>query len=159
MVHRAWIKGLGLVVLVGLLSWVAGCGPSHKERARVKGTVSIGSKKLNSGTVEFRTKDNRSGSAPIDAEGNYDMPDAPVGEVTILVTVSAPSKMMMSMGAGNRPKPATPTGTGADKMGGPKMIDPAKAVRVPEKYGKAETSGLTYTVTKGEQTKDINLTE
>jgi hypothetical protein len=154
------------LLLSGLLALAVGCGPNYKARANVKGKVTIGKKHLTAGTVVFYGKDlNMTGSATIDKHGNYVMNDAPLGDVKITVTVPQPP----------------PGGTARMKMlGGPakkglkdvKSVDPndpsrsisimgdmpKEVVSIPDKYSKVETSGLTYTVTRGEHTHDIPLT-
>lgn len=67
----------------------------------------------------------------IQANGSYSIPRAPLGAVKIAV-----------LGSGH-------------PSGGEQA---APAVVIPPKYGNADSSGLTYTVTKGKQTHDIELT-
>lgn len=155
-----WLRTVGLALLVVGLSTVGtGCGGSGDQRARVKGKVKFFDKYLSAGTVAFFSKDGRVGSGGIDADGNYEVADAPVGECTITVKVP-------SMGRGPMPKtqPKPPTGVPEARMPGdedqtviPKGFDPAKIVQIPSKYADEKTSGLTYVVTKGAQTKDIIL--
>jgi hypothetical protein len=148
---------MGLVVLV-LLIGLAGCSPANL-RAKVKGKVKFFDKTLTAGTVAFTSKDGRIGTANIDFEGNYEMNDAPVGEVTI--TVSVPRMPMGPMpGGAPKPPPGVPEMRPPGEIGGGSTapaIDPKKIVQIPGKYEKAETSGLTFTVEKGQQTHDITL--
>lgn len=154
-------RACGGLLLVGLLALVTGCGPNYKARAVVKGKVSIGNKNLTTGTVMFYGKDNLSASATIDKEGNYVMNDAPLGDVKITVMVPKPP-----MGGGMMKMP------GMGKMKDIKSVNPEnpgqsinlmgdmpdRVVPIPDKYGNVATSGLTYSVQKGEQTHDIKLT-
>ncbi len=155
-----WIRMGGFVLLASAFFVSAGCTDPYKARGVVKGQVTIGGKPLNAGTVSFVTKDNRSGSATIDAKGNYVMGDAPIGDVQATVTVP---KMggMAAMGHGAQPKqPAgMPEMKPPDGSGGPPApaIDPTKMVQIPDKYGSVDSSGLTYKVGKGEQTINIEL--
>lgn len=127
------------------------CGPGQKERATVKGKVTFLKKPLTAGTITFNTSDNRTGSATIDPDGNYVMKDAPLGEVTITVsTPTMPVEMKMKMKKSELPAEATGGG-----MKPPYMPD--QVISIPEKYAKAETSGKTYKVVKGEQTHDVDL--
>jgi hypothetical protein len=157
MSRTTWLRPGGLGFLVVCIALV-GCGPDQKARARVKGQVKFFDKHLTCGTVGFMTKDGRSGSANIDFDGNYDMNDAPIGDVTI--TVSVP-RMKMGPAASGPPKPPAgvpemrpPGGIGG---GTSPMIDPSKIVEIPPRYESSETSKLSYTVVKGEQTHNITL--
>lgn len=154
-------KIAGLFTLASLLMAAGGCGGNQTPRATVKGQVKIGDKNLTIGTVIFTGKDkNISGSALIDSEGNYIMKDAPFGEVKVSVTVpKRPGQMGGKMptmpkapggGAMQAPDGSAPTSTGA--------VDFSKIVPIPEKYANPETSNLSFTVEKGDQTHNINLT-
>jgi hypothetical protein len=105
----------------------------------------------------FWGKDNMTGSATIDQNGNYIMRDAPLGDVKITVSVPQPPPPRMLGG------PALKDGQGSVNPENPgQRIDimgavPKNIVSIPDKYANVETSGLTYTVQKGEQTYDINL--
>jgi hypothetical protein len=156
MCSTSWLRRGGLVLLI-LLIGLAGCGPT-KARAKVKGRVKFFDKYLTCGTVAFVSKDGRVGSANIDFEGNYEMGDAPVGEVTI--TVSVPHMPMGPRGGVMpKPPPGVPEMRPPGEIGGSTApaIDPNKIIQIPGKYEKDETSGLTYTVVPGEQTHNITL--
>jgi hypothetical protein len=162
-----WARSGSCFLLLGFLVAGVGCGSSRVQRAAVKGKVTIGGKALNAGTVSFTTKDNKSvGAAIIDANGNYAMADAPVGEVVITVTVPKGGTMGgmgrdLSKDKTQPPKDVgpmrPPDGSGDPGTTAPK-IDPSKIVKIPEKYSSTETSGLKYTVEKGEHEYDITLT-
>ncbi len=157
--NRLLRKGLvALPLLVCTFLGLIGCGPGQKDRAVVKGKVTIGGQALTGGTVTFTTKDNRQGTATIHPDGTYEMGDAPQGDVTITVAVPQPSakEKMMGIEMGKDKKMPEPPGGKDSKMPMPAMPD--KFVLIPEKYSKVETSGLTYKVGKGEQTKNIELT-
>jgi hypothetical protein len=149
-------------LLLLALVFTAGCGPDYKARAKVKGHVKFFDKNLTAGTVGFTAADGRVGAANIDFDGNYEMTDAPIGEVTITVKVptmgagSDAHKGFVAKPPGNM-TPMPRQGEADDKAYTP-VIDPKKIVSIPGKYGSVETSGLKYTVEKGEQTKDITLT-
>ena len=148
------------VLVIGLSALTTGCGGD--SRAQVKGKVKFLDKYLTAGTVAFTSKDGRVGSGTIDIEGNYEVSDAPVGECVI--TVKVPT---LGMGGKMKSKPVAPKGVPEAKMPGaaevedknfvPNTFDPSKIVQIPGKYATTETSGLTFTVSKGEQTKDIVL--
>jgi hypothetical protein len=156
-----WLRTVGLALLVvGLSAVGTGCGGSGDQRARVKGKVKFFDKYLTAGTVAFFSKDGRVGSGGIDADGNYEVSDAPVGECTI--TVKVPT---MPRGPVPKMQPKPPPGVPEARMPGaeedknfvPHGFDVSKIVQIPGKYADRETSGLTYVVSKGEQTKDITL--
>lgn len=152
------------IVMTLLALLVSGCGSGSHPRAKVKGRVKFFDKYLTAGTVAFTTKDGKyTGSANIDADGNYEMTDAPIGEVTITVKVPVIPKM----GKGDAPKNLPPKGLPAMTPSGaaasdstsftPTNFDASKIVQIPGKYGSVDTSGLTYTVEKGQNQKDITL--
>jgi hypothetical protein len=171
--------GAFAIIAMGVFT-SSGCGPGIKDRGVVRGKVTVGSKALNMGTVQFITSDNRSGVATIKEDGSYEMLDAPQGECKILVMVGSgggrmsPEGMAMGMkgapGApkappmsGKRPAGPKPPPGGLGGGDGMQMVEPpappdlSKAVKIPEKYSKLESTDLTYTVVKGEQTHDIVL--
>jgi hypothetical protein len=148
----------GALFFLFLLSLVTGCSDRYKARATVRGQVKFFDKNLTTGTVSFEGSDGRVGSANIDFEGNYEMTDAPIGEVKITVTTPALArggKMMTEA----KPPPGMPPMQPPGEVGGtpPANIDPSKIVSIPTRYAKAETSKLTYTVQPGEQTHNIVL--
>jgi len=149
------------LLVLGWLILSVGCGPNYKARGTVKGKVTFANTPLTTGSVTFHGKDNITGSATIDKEGNYVMNDAPLGDVKITVTVPK----MPAGGIGKWKgvpksdkdgKPIEPGGSGKSI---PIMGDmPSRIVPIPEKYASPDTSGLTYTVAKGEQTHNLSLT-
>ena len=141
MKSASWLRAASLVSL-SLLFTVAGCGPAT---GKVKGRVKLAKKHLTAGTVGFISKSGQVGVGRIDADGNFEIPNAPVGDVKISVQVPAQPP------GGNAKPPAGIPDT-RPQGGAAKPIVP-----IPAKYGNPETSGLTYTVQKGEQTHDIDL--
>jgi len=135
-----------------------GCGSSNKARAKVKGRVKFFDKTLTCGTVAFIASDGRVGSGNIDFEGNYEVSDAPIGDTTITVTVPQGARGPAA-GGSPKPPPGVPDMKPPGGLGGTPSppIDPSKIVPIPAKYAQTETSGLKYTVEKGEQTKNITL--
>lgn len=155
------------VLLAGLLLLALGCGPDYKARSVVKGKVSVGKKLLTTGTVMFINDRGVSGSATITPQGEYNLPDAPLGECVVTVTVGKlpddPSVRARLTGKSKGPKMPgaamkAPDGTefGPDLPSGPTV--PKEVVPIDEKYSKPDTSGLKFKVEKGEpQTYDIEL--
>jgi hypothetical protein len=157
MPRNSWKKPALFLSAASLLGMVLGCSGGTVPRATVKGQVKLGDKVLTGGTVMFVLKENVTGSALIDGNGNYDMRDAPIGDVK--VSVNVPKAPFMPKG-GMMPKAPTDGTKGGENMmmNTPGMMDPSKIVRIPDKYGNPDTSALTYSVKSGEQTHDITLT-
>jgi hypothetical protein len=161
--RRLW--ACGMLACVALLL-TSGCGPDYKARAVVKGKVTLGGKKsLTTGTVMFYGKDGITASASIDPDGNYEMNDAPLGECQVTVTVQGlPSDMAARQGVVGRLKgkgPAMPAGPKNPEESSPPLPSapkvPKEIVPIDSKYAKPDTSGLKFTVQKGEQTFNIDL--
>ncbi|MBX9628457.1 MAG: carboxypeptidase-like regulatory domain-containing protein [Gemmataceae bacterium] len=161
----------------GLLScsaflFSAGCGTDYKARGEVKGKVTAGGKPLTAGSVMFHNPEGLTASASIDADGNYTLPDAPVGDCQVTVRVPSmptdPSIKARMTGKGKGPKlpegPRPPEGVQmSDGLNEPPPMTanvPTEIVPIDEKFGKPETSGLKFTVNKGgQQTYNIELPE
>jgi hypothetical protein len=160
--RNVWARSRCWCAVLSMVAIVLGCGDSYRSRAVVKGQVTIGGKNLTAGTVEFHSKAeaNKVGVANIDANGNYTMSDAPIGEVMVAVRVPKMTGMAaMTAQKGGAP----PTGVSLKDPSGQmnmemKMLDPSKIVQIPDKYGDFATSGLTHKVEKGETTHNITLT-
>jgi len=130
------------VVLLGLvLALVSGCGG---KSGKVSGTVTHKGTPLGNGTVVFHPKgEGHEAGSSIHEDGTYLIEDAPVGEVTITVETIHPGP--------TRPMP--PGVPGGDKM----APHTGKYVPIPIRYKDVSNSGLTYTVTPGEQKHDIQV--
>lgn len=161
--RRVWV-GRVLACSAALLIGGCGGGPNFKARGMVKGKVTTGKKLLTTGSVTFVNAEGVSGTASIDVDGNYEMPDAPIGDCKVTVTVQ-PLPMDPSVRArlkGGGPKmpegPRPPDGSDGPTAPSPPLAKvPKEIVLIDSKYSKAETSGLTFTVKKGEQTYNIEL--
>jgi hypothetical protein len=156
LLHRAGTAGL--LVLAALLLQ-AGC--TSKRRAVVRGQIMFFDKKLTAGTVYFHGANGQVGAGPIDFNGNYEVNDAPVGSCTI--TVRVPQAPQMPPGGGGNPgkppkgMPPMRAPGGEEAADSSPAIDASKIVKIPGKYTKPESSGLTYTVEPGENKHDITL--
>lgn len=145
-------------LLFGLLSLVGGCNkkPRSVEHAEVSGKVLFQGKPLPGGRVSFVTvQGGFAANAVIKEDGTYQI-KAPVGEVTIAVdnTMLRPQS---NMKGGPERQKSHPSRPGAEKG----KEEPIKGqwVKIPAQYMNAGKSGLTYTVTKGPQTHNIELSE
>jgi hemoglobin len=108
------------------------------ETGNVSGKVTYLGKPLTGGQVGMHSAAGKTYSAAIKEDGSFSLKSVPVGtyKVTVMTQPAAP-------GAPRLP-PAPPGGA-------------AKGVAIPVKYSTANTSGLTYEVSEGEQTFDIDL--
>ena len=125
-----------------LVLGVAGCGSSSDQMATssVKGTVTYDGKPVSTGTVMFTpTGGGPPATGQIQPDGTYELKTYEEGDGAVLgehkVTIIA-----LDMGSG------LPEDTAAE----PKAL-------IPDKYGRDTTSGLTATVTDGENTIDFPL--
>jgi hypothetical protein len=161
-IRRLWTTGL-VTCCALLLTAGSGCGPDYKSRGVVKGKVTTGNKNLTSGTVMFYGKNGITASAPIGEDGTYLMPDAPLGECKVTVTVNAlpfdPSVRARMKGGGPKmpqgPKDPNSSDGPTELPSGAKA--PSTIVPIDAKYSNPDTSGLSFTVQKGENTYDIPL--
>jgi len=121
-------RGLYLLLASMLLAVVAGCGPAE---GKVSGEVKLKGQPLNKATILFETegpKKKRTFQGRVE-NGKYSVGGIPVGPAKIAIISDPLPKEPVKKGT--KPPPPPPT--------------------VPAKYNKTETSGLTHTVTKGEQ--------
>jgi hypothetical protein len=125
---------------------VSGCGPGGPARTTVAGKVNYKGQAVPTGTVAFV-----SGSTVTTGNiqnGQYSIPNVPVGENQISVTTppapSAGQQMQMKQ-----------------KVEGKSLTtEQVKSITIPAKYARPESSGLTYTATSEKnQTYDIELVD
>ena len=142
------IRGLLACCLVSCLGVLAGCNKSgsQSDQGTVEGKVKIGDASANSGNVIF-TVNGTSISGPISADGSYRAIGVPPGNAQVTVTPVAAPAVSGAVGKATLEMKDGPGG-----QAGP-------PVPIPAKYGKAETSGLTFTVKSGTQTYDVTLTK
>jgi hypothetical protein len=144
-----------LCLPLGLLLPAAGCKktPHAADHVDVSGQVLYNGKPVTGGQVTFVTVEGAFASTgSIDEKGNYTI-KAPVGEVKIAVDTEMlnPSNRGAKMEAARK-------GAGRPDAGDP---NPPKGtyVKIPQKYRTADSSELSYTVTRGSQTHNIELTD
>ncbi|HEY7330363.1 MAG TPA: hypothetical protein VH592_22175 [Gemmataceae bacterium] len=141
---------LSLVVVIVL----TGCGKGARsiESAEVSGKVLFQGKPLPGGRITFASANTAfAASELIEENGTYTI-KAPVGDVKISVDNSMLQQQGGKMGGG-KPK-SFPRPPGKEEETRPVK---GKYVKIPSKFKDATTSGLTYTVKKGAQTHDIEL--
>jgi hypothetical protein len=137
-----------------LLAAAAGCGtgpPKPPPSAKVSGTVLYRGQPLPGGRISFVTvAGGFATTATIREDGKYEI-SAPTGDVQI----SVDNSMLMP----RRGSPMQPPQSEGMKQHSGGAEDPVKGqyVNLPSKYFRPDTSGLTYTVKKGDQTHDVPL--
>jgi hypothetical protein len=122
MVRSSWRKCLCLSVAVLSLGGCGGRGSTREGcRGPVTGTVTIDGKTLGGGSITFVCIDDPKYRvvAPLRGDGTFSVADAPLGRVRVAVE------------------------TESTRVG-----NPGSYTRIPEKYGKPDTSGLTATIDK-----------
>jgi hypothetical protein len=133
---------LAAASLVAGLSLAAGCG-GDAGRGSVKGKVTVGGKPLPKGMITFLSEGgNKDPYSAAIVNGEYAIPDMP----------AAPARVYIVPPASNGPPPV-------DRGDSTPALRPGRQTRlvVPERYQNAQTSGLTLTVNKGENTFDADL--
>jgi hypothetical protein len=156
--RRGPALGLGLLLLLPALS---GCG---RQTGHLSGKVIFNGQPLPGGWLTFRPADPKANAVPalIGEDGSYEA-TLPVGEVAIAVD----NRELQPPPKSSGPRPGLPPGIkipgqdGAAKAaeapstGGAKLS--GKYVPIPEKFYRADSSGLTLTVKAGSETRDIEL--
>jgi hypothetical protein len=160
-VGPAIVTGLGLLLVV-----VTGCGPGQ---GKVSGQALLDGAPLPGGRLTFRPADPRqnSVSAELDEQGRYEVL-LPAG----LVQVSIDNRELESRGNQSAVPPidGLPPNVLEKLRGGAKSDSaqckpvedallklPGKYVVIPNRYYDLETSGLEFTVQRGDQNHDIIL--
>jgi hypothetical protein len=129
-----------LLCCVGVIgSTVSGCS----SQAVISGKVTYKNTPLSGGEVSFIAADGKSRSSLINSSGDYEVVDAPLGATTIVIVST---------------RVQGETGKGSPLVGssGPAAPVMVKSV-IPQKYNDPSTSGLSYVVQRGRQTKNIDL--
>jgi hypothetical protein len=148
---------LRLCLLLGTVLIAAGCGGSKRlqEHTELKGTVRYKGEVLKGGTISFFGKAGEAGiTAQIHEDGTYSI-KAPVGECKI----SVDNSMLKAGSQGKERRKEQGMGAGPRPGQGEQLKVTGTYMPIPEKYKDPEKSGLTYTVKKGESTKDFDLTD
>lgn len=139
-------------VLCCLLVLASGCSKKRRsaEHVEVTGKVTYKGKPVTGGMVTFVAPDGFASKGIIDENGNYSI-KAPVGDVKI----SVDNKMLLVK------KEAASRGAGRPQAAGGVEATPIKGkyIPLPSKCSAPDTSGLSYTVTSGQQTHDIVLAD
>jgi hypothetical protein len=143
----------GLMLLLPIVALV-GCG---KGTGYVTGKVTYKGQPVTSGAVVFYGADGTTDSGRIDRKGTYTVAQAPSGAVRVAVM---PAKARRQPGLPvNRSTglPKEPPAKDGDDIAPPAPT--AGKAAFPEKYADPETSPLTFKVSGGTQTFDIDLVD
>ena len=84
-------RGTFGVFVAGIFLLTTGCGGGKVGISTVAGKVSYKGKPLTVGTIEFHGSDGKVSSSSINPDGTFLIPDAPVGDDTVVVRVPAPN--------------------------------------------------------------------
>lgn len=156
---RSFLRLACAGLLVGLLAVVGGCNknPRSVEQAEVSGKVLFQGKPLPGGRVSFvALKGGFASIGVIKEDGTYQI-KAPVGDVTISVDNTMLRPKGGQKGGGPERQKSHPSPPGAEKS--KEEAIKGRWVKIPAQYMNPGKSGLTYTVTKGPQTHNIELSE
>ncbi len=149
-----------------------GCSSSNPAApARISGKLTYKGAPIKAGSMKFLTLEGTAYDAQISSDGTYSATDLPIGEMVVIVETESvnpandPSKTArtgeyqryMKMMESRRPGESSSPGSSSAPSSVPKPTD--NYIKIPEKYGKANTSPLTITLTKGRQVHDFDLTD
>jgi hypothetical protein len=154
-------SGIRFLVLAGFLTSLtvlAGCSSS----GTISGKVSYQGRPLTGGTVLFTSTEGRgTKTAQIGADGSYSIEKMPAGPAKIAVetksTQPPPGKFGSGPPANMQPPKGVelPAGAQSSVYGTAAKKPPAEVI--PAQYGDPDKSDLTYKVTGGPQTHNIEL--
>lgn len=138
-----------------------GCGGSNPHApGNISGSVSYKGKPVPAGTVQYVTSDGVAYSSPIAKDGTYSITDLPIGELVVVVETDSAKEHAAPKGKDvDRRMSHQQQRPGSDGGGAAPEPEAPVYVKIPEKYGKAKTSPLTYTVKVGRNTNSIELTD
>jgi hypothetical protein len=171
-----WIASFQRFTFVGrfvsllFLPVVVGCGPGQ---GKLTGHVSFNGAPLPGGVLFFRPADTKENSisAAVDEQGNYSTV-LPAGEVQISIDNrelrprdpashgiprNLPPKVQQALEKALKETPKKPAEAAVNPRPRPTM--PGKYVEIPRRYYDITTSSLQFTVQRGDQTHDIELTK
>ena len=144
------LRSTALGSFIVLCAALSGCGASKGD---ITGKVKYKDQPLPYGSVQFKTSTGAAFASEIAADGSYTIKGVPAGTVEVEIACVDPA--MAEFMRAQAMKSRTPE---ALKSGGkPIEIDESKYKKIPDKYSNSKTSGLTYDVVGGQQTKDFDL--
>lgn len=142
------------VATVLMLALVLGCGGSNAPLNTVEGKITYKGAEVTGGSILFYPASGGPIPGFIKADGTYIGSEIPLGETTVTIdtaSVQNTGKVIVSGKA--------PSGSDASKYPGGDIQGAAKAIKIPAKYADRNKSGLKFTVGKGKNQKDFELTD
>ncbi len=131
-----------VLALLGLVL-AAGCGPKEVPRGPVRGRVTLNNQPVPGATIVFESKAlGVAQTATLDADGRYEFASYGASGLP-----AGSYKVSVSAGRFMQPGEEIPFVAPKAKGAAP---EPKKTVAIPDKYAKAETSGLTADVKAGD---------
>jgi hypothetical protein len=168
-----WPRPVATFGLVVLVIAVSGCG---RQTGKISGTITHKDGPVKGGTISFVSLEGQpTVSGPILENGFYNIEKINVGACKVVIETESINRGKTTGGGFNKGPKGPPPGVKANQtkdaaervvpegyhIASPEDVNSAKMaeryVKIPEKYGKADTTDLTYTVVAGPQTKDFDL--
>jgi hypothetical protein len=153
---------LSAASLAAVTVGMAGCGPSSAAQGVVSGKVTYNGTPLTGGNLTLHpVKGGPDFPITITNEGTFSSSGVPDGEMLVAIeTESLNGRGAVGMDGSRMPKPP-PGKVGANEVKNPHidMSNQPKYMRIPQKYKDVKSSGLPWTITKGDNKKDFALTD
>lgn len=137
-----------ILICVGFLTALSGCGPKHSATASVGGRVTYQGKPVVTGQIMFLPEHGRPAVGSIGPDGSYTLTTFEPGDGALL------GRCRVTIDARRVIGELAPEGT--EDAGGI-YVPPRVEQLVPEKYSRPETSALTVEVKPGENVFDFDL--
>jgi hypothetical protein len=173
-------------LIVGLATAIVGCSPTISP-GKVRGTITYKGQTVKAGTVYFVYEQGGQYRAEIKSDGSYQFSDLPTGDVVVVIEnevfnpdqkpqVYGQKAQQYSKGmaksiseydatagkdhAGGKAEGENKGSAPAPGLSKEKKDELAKVyVKLPKKYTNNKTSPLTFTIERGSQTKNFDLTD
>jgi hypothetical protein len=148
-----------LLVFLLLVAVESGCTKSSVAPAQIGGTVKYKDQPLKGGKLTFHSMDAGTYTTVIREDGSFTLSDLPADELRVSVETESinPTTKLPEYGQGGHKMPGyNPPGEQHTIGKGP---EPGAYVKIPSKYSKPGTSGLTVSLKAGKNWKDIELTD
>jgi len=158
------LRVCSLILLVVVIS---GCG-SKKKLGSVKGKIEYNGKPVTGGKISFHsTSGAEKAEIGILSDGTYSLTNVPLGECKVVIETesirgimdprakSGPKMLLPKDAMKDAPRDAKVPDAPPEETGPPMPV----YVKIPEKYGKLETTPEKMDVKKGDQKHDFILTD
>jgi hypothetical protein len=153
------IKGRLFPTLPLLVFLVVGCTETSTP-SKLSGTVKYRGNPVTAGTISLTAKEGGVYTIAINSDGTYAGADLPAGELAVAIeteTANPKNRRSPDQYGGTRGKGQTSSPAPGNTPGAENASAAGAYVKIPSKYAKKETSGLSVTVNKGANTKDFEL--